>query len=487
VDYRTTGGGRGTCLPSRRNLPNHSDAGDLRAGTGQATEGWAVYRFFAGIVVAAIVPALAQGQSARLVDPDSQRTTSGASPDPFQDSPRPPAARLGVISGAKIGDVPDNSSDEERYNWGAPRTRRATPVSRTRDKDNSDDPDREDAPAGRGARLRDPAPGRLTHGNRGPASADDPGPPPVPAPGNGPTWWPNREQDLNDLRGQLPSFGEDRDRLAFQSDCAFDNFISPITNPFLAEDPRSLTELRPLYIYQTIPSGQYYYQGGNIQFFGTQARVALTDRFSIVLHKLGIININPDSPLANGGSGLAEIWLSPKFVFWRVPETQTLASFGMQFQLPVGGSNAFQDTGSFAILPYLSFARRMGEIDYGTFHLMNTAGYHIGTDRQRSDYFFDTIHLDLDVNNQHRFYPTLEMSWFHYTTNGQARPFLFFEGGDLANVGGTAAGHNILTIAPGFRYKFNDYISMGIAAEWTLGGNSDLSRFRLGIDMIWRY
>src|SRR5205823_4505773 len=133
------------------------------------------------------------------------------------------------------------------------------------------------------------------------------------------------------------------------------------------------------------------------------------------------------SMMVSGGSSIDEIWLGPKFVFWRNPESQTLASFGLQFQLPVGGSAAFQDTGSFALLPYVSFGRRLGEMDYGTFHLMNIAGYHIGTDRQRSDYFFDTIHLDLDAANQHRFYPTLEMSWFHYTTNGQARPFLFLK------------------------------------------------------------
>ena len=74
-----------------------------------------------------------------------------------------------------------------------------------------------------------------------------PSPPAPPGPGEDPMWWPGRNRDLQDLREQFPAFGDqDRDRIAFQSDCAFDHFISPITNPFLAEDPRSLTELRPL-------------------------------------------------------------------------------------------------------------------------------------------------------------------------------------------------------------------------------------------------
>ena len=35
----------------------------------------------------------------------------------------------------------------------------------------------------------------------------------------------------------------------FKSDHVFDGFISPVTNPFLFEDPRSLTEVRPIFMY----------------------------------------------------------------------------------------------------------------------------------------------------------------------------------------------------------------------------------------------
>ncbi|HJZ89644.1 MAG TPA: hypothetical protein VKE40_02155, partial [Gemmataceae bacterium] len=124
---------------------------------------------------------------------------------------------------------------------------------------------------------------------------------------------------------------------------------------------------------------------------------------------------------------------------------------------------------------------------YGSFHLINVAGYHMGTDNKRSDYFYDTLHLDLDVGNYHRFYPTLELNWFHYTTNGEERPFLTFEGRDLANIGASAQGHDILTIAPGFRYRFNDYLEMGFAIEFPVLGSRDIDRYRIGVDLIWRY
>src|SRR5262249_20160296 len=151
------------------------------------------------------------------------------------------------------------------------RDRRATPASRARetdrdrdrlgesDSDRDRDRDRDrgrdrDDRDRRGARLRDPAPGRLTSGGR--RGGDEPPPPPPGGPAD-PTWWPGREQDLNELRGQFPALGErNRDRLAFGSDCDFDDFVSPISNPFLAEDPRSLTELRPIFLWQTIPGTQ---------------------------------------------------------------------------------------------------------------------------------------------------------------------------------------------------------------------------------------
>jgi hypothetical protein len=447
----------------------------------QAREGWNVYRSLV-ILLAVAAPTLAQTPAARLGAPipSTIPIARGSTPDALTDGSGLPAARLGTITAARIGEGPDDASPEERYNWGArDRVRRPGPSYRERDDDRDFDT------AGRGARLREPAPASPTHGRRGREVQDYDYAPAPPTPGGDPTWWPERGRDLEELRQQFP--GYDRDRIAFQSDCAFDNFISPITNPFLAEDPRSLTELRPIFMYQSIPSSQTFFGGGNLMFLGTQARVAFTDRLSVVLHKAGWVFVNPSNPGVSADSVFSEIWLGPKFTFWRAPDTQTVAAAGLQFQLPVGGGGAFQDTGTFAMVPYVSFGRRIGEMDYGSFHLINVAGIHIGTDNRRSDYFFDSLHLDLDVGNYHTFYPTLELNWFHYTSNGLERPFLTFEGRDLANIGASAQGQDLVTIAPGFRYKFTDYLQMGFAVEFPIIGSRDLLQYRIGVDLIWRY
>src|SRR5262249_6424920 len=60
-------------------------------------------------------------------------------------------------------------------------------------------------------------------------------------------------------------------RALFQSDHAFDQFASPVSDPFFFEDPRALTEVRPIFIHQETPGSNYVFRGGDIEYFGTQA------------------------------------------------------------------------------------------------------------------------------------------------------------------------------------------------------------------------
>jgi hypothetical protein len=409
------------------------------------------------------------GPAARLglPHPPSAATVVRAAGDDFWDDAPQPSARLGPLS-ADIGKGPSDADDAERYNWGTPRR----PSGKDRDKTRppAETASQTKASDERSARLKEPTNGKLTNNTKGSLAS----------------WWDESTRDVMD--GVAAIADGDKERLRFQSDCAFQELISPISNPMLAEDPRSLTELRPLYIYQTIPGDQYYFKGGNTQYFGLQGRLAVTDRFSVVLHKIGGYLINPGSPSGlETEIGLTEIWLSPKFAFWRDVETQTIASGGLQFQIPVGGGNVYQDTGSLSLVPYVSFGQGLWKTGAGTFAVMNTAGYSISTNSQRSDYFYDTVGLSLDVADGHRFFPVLEMSWFHYMNNGSARPFLAFEGRDLANIGTPAAGRDYLSIAPGFRFQFSPNWQFGLSTEFPLLGTKDLMKFRLGLDVIWRY
>jgi hypothetical protein len=274
----------------------------------------------------------------------------------------------------------------------------------------------------------------------------------------------------------------------FRSDHVFDGFISPVTNPFLFEDPRSLTEVRPIFMYQQVPGRQPDVNGGNIWWWGTQARLAFTDRWSVVMHKLGGISVNPGSAsVFDGSNGFSEFWIGPKYTFIRNEEAGRLMATGVQFQGGVGSKEVFQDTGSLSIVPYLSYAENfLRDGRFGSVNAMLGTGWAFSVNSQRSDYYYLSAHLDLDVGNCHRFYPLTELNWIIYTSNGSSRP-IGSEGRDLINFGGQAAGNGMVTWAIGARYKISESAQLGAAFELPIAGPRDLFQYRFTLDFILRY
>ena len=68
-------------------------------------------------------------------------------------------------------------------------------------------------------------------------------------------------------------------RTLFQSDHAFDGFISPVTNPFYFEDPRSLTELRPAVYLPGHTYGQPNFSWRGYRVFGPARAVGADGLF----------------------------------------------------------------------------------------------------------------------------------------------------------------------------------------------------------------
>jgi hypothetical protein len=301
-------------------------------------------------------------------------------------------------------------------------------------------------------------------------------------------------RDLDRRRASGWRFGENLDGLFgergewFRSDHAFDGFISPVTNPFLFEDPRSLTELRPIFLSQKMPNGQADFRGGSLSYFGVQGRVAFTDRLSFVFNKLGGLWINPgsESPIESQ-AGFAELWFGPKFTFIRNEETGSLLAGGLQFQVPIGSQNVFQNTGTLSLVPYASYAQNLfRDFAAGSFNTVVSGGYSFSTTSARSDYLYLSGHIDMDVLNCHRFYPLFEMNYFLMTRNGTSTN-IGSEGRDLINFGGQAAGKGLLTGAFGARFKVTENAQIGGAFEIPFVGPRDLFQYRFTLDFILRY
>src|SRR5262249_23712631 len=214
-----------------------------------------------------------------------------------------------------------------------------------------------------------------------------------------------------------------------------------------------------------------------------------TDRLSFVVNKLGGLWINPGSGSAfPSGSGFAEIYLGPKFTFLRSVETKALAAAGLTFQIPAGSASVYSNTGSLSLTPYISVAKNFFDTRLGSLNVMDTFGYTFGTTSARTDYFYNSVHLDWDISNLHRFYPFVELNWFYYSSSGTARD-LGTEGRDLTNIGSMhVGGKQNLYIAPGMRYQFSNRFSIGAAVEIPLvTTNVDMLNYRATIDLIFRY
>jgi hypothetical protein len=277
-------------------------------------------------------------------------------------------------------------------------------------------------------------------------------------------------------------------RTWFQSDHCFDQFISPVSDPFLAEDPRALTEFRPIFMYQRIPASTPNVNGGNVEFLGFQGRLAVTERLSVVMSELGAVWLNPhETGELHSGSGLSELRIGPKYTFVRDETDNTLVAAGLTFDIPIGSASAYQNTQTLSLAPYLSVGHTFGRSSYGSFNTIGNVGYNISVDDKRSEFFYLTTHLDYDILGMHKIYPLIELNYLHYATSGNG-PTFNFEGGDLFNFGSQGvSGTNDLTLALGARYKFCEWAQLGGAVEFPLVGSKDLNVFRLTLDFILRY
>lgn len=274
----------------------------------------------------------------------------------------------------------------------------------------------------------------------------------------------------------------------FCTDREFDGFITPMSNPFLFESAQTSTEIRGLFLGQGIPRGAGPFNGGSTFFAGGQARLAFGRRFSVTVNKIGVQVFRPASGSSvSNSTGLSELWLGPKVVLLRRPESQTLLTAGAIFQIPLGGSSAYQNTGNLSIAPYVSMAKRLFEVgDWGTLNAQANAGYSFATNRDRSDYLYANGHLSWNWRNRGHFFPLVEVNWFQYTANGEVSGF-GVEGRDLANFGSTVGRSGLFTGAVGARYRFGERWEVGGAFEVPFAGNKDLFRYRFSADLIWRY
>ncbi|MFO0869535.1 MAG: hypothetical protein U0935_11440 [Pirellulales bacterium] len=139
------------------------------------------------------------------------------------------------------------------------------------------------------------------------------------------------------------------------SDQCFARYISPMTNPVFFEDPRTLTEVRFIFLNHVLPN-RAPLVGGRAGA-GRADSPALTDRLSIIATKDGFIFTGSDPVIMD--DGWADVNVGLKYNLWSDPDSQRLLSAGVTYELPM-------------VRP-----RRQGNGD-GLFHLFLTGGAMFG-------------------------------------------------------------------------------------------------------------
>lgn len=260
------------------------------------------------------------------------------------------------------------------------------------------------------------------------------------------------------------------------SDHEFDSFISPMTNPIYFEDPRAVSEIRPIFLHHKVPLAA---GGGTVQLYAAQVRLRLTENISLIAVKDGYATTS--NPIL--GNGWADIAAGLKFTLFRDVANQSILSGGFTYELPTGEAAMFQGNGDGEFNIFLAGAQKLAP----RINWMTASGLRVpvnSTDESMSSYW--STHLDAQVTQN--FYALMEFNWYHWLNSGADGPIAGIEGLDVINFGNPGvAGNDIVTGAFGFKFKAGPHLESGVAWEMPLTQRRDILDNRLTVDLRLRY
>lgn len=261
------------------------------------------------------------------------------------------------------------------------------------------------------------------------------------------------------------------------SDHCFDRFISPLSNPFFFEDPRSLTEARGIFLDNSLPN---FIGGGDAEVWAGQLRARISERVSIIAPRLGHLQVNPSGQGAPDGFMSAPVGL--KYNFVRDVENQILLSGGVTYFIP-GSQKAFSNWGDGDVHFFLSGG---AEIFDGA-HWLSGTGFRIPVDSNwGTQMWYWSNQWDYELPGH--IYPLVGLNWFHWMRSagvGIGAPVTALDLIDLPVNG--VAGSDVVTCALGGKWKPNGHVEVGGGFEFPLTDRTDILDERVYVDLILRY
>lgn len=261
------------------------------------------------------------------------------------------------------------------------------------------------------------------------------------------------------------------------SDHCFDDFISPLSNPFFFEDPRSLTEVRGIFIDNALPS---QLSGGDFQLYAAQIRGRVTDRVSIIAPRLSFFNVNQaggDTP-----NGFLSAPVGFKYNFIRDAERQLLVSGGLTYFIK-GSSDALSNFGDGDYHLYLTAGKQI--FDRG--HWLSASGFRLpGDTNWGTQLWYWSNQWDYEIVDG--IYPLVGVNWFHWMRSAGLDAGTDVTGLDIINLPvGNVAGDNVVTGLVGVKWKPSAHCEVGSGFEFALTDRTDILKNRLYVDFLIRY
>lgn len=260
----------------------------------------------------------------------------------------------------------------------------------------------------------------------------------------------------------------------------FEHFYAPVGMPIYFETPFNNTELRALYIHHSFPDGSTL-DGGDLNVYALQARVALTERLGFIATKDGWSDLSagalPDE------KGWNDIAIGLKYVFIADRDNDFALAGGLRWEWRNGDEDVLQGGDSDELSPFVSVAKGFDRL-----HFIGAVTYRIPTDGDAGNEILNwSLHVDYEIlpDVLPGFAPMLELHGNHYLTNGEG-PALGVGGLDYTNLGTSdVKGNDVVWLGVGGRWKLNPHASIGATYEFALTDkDDDIIDDRVTVDFI---
>jgi len=259
------------------------------------------------------------------------------------------------------------------------------------------------------------------------------------------------------------------------------HYVPPLSNPLFNETPYITSEIRAIQLHNDIPE-KFLTQGGNIDVYAVEARLALTERLGFIATKDGFIDADFDRVLPDS-TGWANIAFGFIYAVVSRPDTGEILTVGFRYEPPSGSLNVagikMQGDGDGFVDLFATGAKTIGKMG-----LQASLGANLALDANHdSSLFHYSLHADYEIFPN--LFPLLELNGFTKIDEGN-RTGIMVDGVDLVNLGSVDSG-TIITFTGGARYKLNDHLQFGAGYELPLTARKDILDWRTYVDVVLSY